>query len=397
MSFEVHAKRKKWVRPVRIACILVSIAILAAFALLIRASGSLLLLMIDSVENNVPMFVAGLFTVSLVLPAAIVFPISSFYRERRPRIEVNGSDITFYPRWGPSKKVTLWEITARTVKGDTTGEKIDAAVGGALLGPFNPSFSYALDQRYEAARQAPKALSYTYYSGNKKLIAVSARGMENMERFDNMVVDQLFSNMAGDRPDGKPLPGTEAELPEMELPEEEAKPAKRTKLPLVLGGLAGVVCLAAVIAMVFIPRTAAQSQNLLAGTSWIAANDGSQWVFREDHTFHWYQTKGKTDDNYFAGTYEFHIGRDALNYLTTELSRYGVTEREMLDVISRAPEYTIDNFVCFSCVNQSFLLHGKEQLSRENVTSYFGFLLLDGKYLDIANMTTGTYYGFMKE
>lgn len=254
---------------------------------------------------------------------------------------------------------------------------MDAAIGGMLLGG---ALAYALQQRHSAALQSPKEMSYTYYSGDTKLITVSTKGMENVERFDNMVVDRL---------EGKIPLKTGAKMSA-----EEVEPAGKTKLPLVL---AGVVCLAAVVAIVLIPRTGARSPDLLAGTSWIATNDGSHWVFREDQTFHWYQTKGETDDNYFAGTYEFHIGQDALDYLTTELSRYAVTEREMRDVISRVPEYTVDNFVCFSCVNQSFMLDGKEQLSEETVSSYFGFLLLDGTYLDIANMTTGTYYGFMKE
>ena len=137
--------------------------------------------------------------------------------------------------------------------------------------------------------------------------------------------------------------------------------------------------------------------DIMAGTSWLSQNDNSYWVFGEDQTFCWYQTKGETDDNYFVGTYEFHIGQDAINYLTKELSDYGVTEEEIKGVISRTSEYTQDNFVCFSCVNQSCMLNGQELLSEEKVSSYFGFLLEDGTYLDIANMTTGTYYGFTKE
>lgn len=141
----------------------------------------------------------------------------------------------------------------------------------------------------------------------------------------------------------------------------------------------------------------ADKVDIMAGTSWLSGDDNSYWVFGEEQVFHWYQTKGVTDDNYFAGTYEFHIGQDAIRYLTTALSDYGVTEKEIRDVISRVPEYSEDNFVCFSCVNQSFMLNGQEQLSEEVVSSYFGFLLEDGTYLDIANMTTGTYYGFTKE
>lgn len=380
MSFEVHVRKRKWIRVVQIVCISISVVILATFASLIRSSGSLLWLAIDSVSNNVTAFVIGLFTVALVLPTTIILPIRLFHHERRPRIKVNGSNITFYPLWGPSKKVTLSEITSRNVKGDTTGEKIDAAVAGALLSPM---LAYGVKQRYAEAQQAPQGMYYTYYSGNKKLITISTkRNMENLERFDKMVMDKL---------EGKPL-----EL-EPETPTDGMEPVKKSKRPFVLAGLIGVVCLVAVAAIMLTPRTASPSPDLLAGTSWLSGDDSSQWVFDTDKSFHWYQVAGKTDDNYFAGTYEFHIGQDAINYLTTELSDYGITERTIKRVISSNSEYTLENFVCFTCVNQSFMVRGEEQLSEDALSSYLGFLLYDGTYLDIANMTTGTYYGFTKE
>lgn len=307
----------------------------------------------------------------------LMFFAWSFYAQKRPRIKVDGQDITFYPMWRPSQKVTLSAITARNVKGDATGEKIDAAIGGALL---SPPLADALEQRYTAALQNPnpKDMVYTYYSGDTKLISVSTKNMENVERFDRMVADRL---------EGKPL--------EQEMPVAEIQPAKKSKFPLALAGLIGVICVVAAIMLA--PRKASQSPDLLAGTSWISGNDNSQWVFGTDKTFHWYQTEGETDDNYFAGTYEFHVGQDAINYLTTEFSDYGITERKIRQVLSSNSEYMLDNFVCFSCVNQSFMLRGKEQLSEDTISSYLGFFLQDGTYLDIANMTTGTYYGFTKE
>ncbi len=307
----------------------------------------------------------------------LMFFAWSFYAQKRPRIKVDGQDITFYPMWRPSQKVTLSAITARNVKGDATGEKIDAAIGGALL---SPPLADTLEQRYTAALQNPnpKDMVYTYYSGDTKLISVSTKNMENVERFDRMVADRL---------EGKPL--------EQEMPAAEIQPAKKSKFPLALAGLIGVICVVAAIMLA--PRKASQSPDLLAGTSWISGNDNSQWVFGTDKTFHWYQTEGETDDNYFAGTYEFHVGQDAINYLTTEFSDYGITERKIRQVLSSNSEYMLDNFVCFSCVNQSFMLRGKEQLSEDTISSYLGFFLQDGTYLDIANMTTGTYYGFTKE
>lgn len=137
----------------------------------------------------------------------------------------------------------------------------------------------------------------------------------------------------------------------------------------------------------------------LAGTAWTSLDDHSYWAFDMDQGFHWYNDQTVTDDNYFAGTYEFHMGQDALDYLTHDLARYEVTEEEMMGVINRSKLYTLETFICFSTTNQSFLLDGVEQLKNgeEAVTSYFGFLLEDGTYLDIANMDTGTYYRFTKD
>ena len=137
--------------------------------------------------------------------------------------------------------------------------------------------------------------------------------------------------------------------------------------------------------------------DVLAGTAWIARDDGSYWMFHEDQSFHWYQTKGVTDDNYFAGTYEFHIGQDAVDYVTHELSRYGVTEEEIMGVIAMREDYTLENFVCVSVMTQSFLLNGEEQLTEDRPGAYFGCLLSNGTYLDIVNMLTGTNYHFTKE
>ena len=240
----------------------------------------------------------------------LFFPYS-FYAQKRPRIKVEGQNITFYPMWRSARKVTLSAITARNVKGDTTGEKIDAAIGGALL---SPPLADALEHRYTAALQNPdpKDMVYTYYSGDTKLISVSTKNMENVERFDKMVADKLESKTLEQEP---------------EIPAADIQPIKKSKLPLVLAGLIGIICVVAVTAIMPTPRTAPQSPDLLAGTSWLSGDDNSQWVFGTDKTFHWYQTEGETDDNYFAGTYEFHVGQDAINYLTTELSEYGITER----------------------------------------------------------------------
>ena len=183
MSFEVRMKKRKKMIVLRIF----SALMIAAIVWFINLDFIQPALMQDGAYLLFIGFI-GIF---------LLFFAFSFYAQKRPRIKVDGQNITFYPLWRPAKKVTLSEITSRNVKGDTTAEKIDAAVAGALLSPM---LAHAVQQSCEDAQQAPKGMTYTYYSGNKKLITISTkRNMENVERFDKMVVDKLASRWSWSR------------------------------------------------------------------------------------------------------------------------------------------------------------------------------------------------------
>ena len=120
-------------------------------------------------------------------------------------------------------------------------------------------------------------------------------------------------------------------------------------------------------------------------------------MFDADGSFHWYQSRQVTDDNYYAGTYRFYVGQEAWDYLLAYFSDMGLTEEDLLGVINDRPEYSLERFVCLVATNESFLLDGEEQLSAPTQTHYFGFLLENGSYLNIANMTTGSSYAFTKD
>lgn len=141
----------------------------------------------------------------------------------------------------------------------------------------------------------------------------------------------------------------------------------------------------------------AANRNALANTAWVSVDDGSYMVFTDETNYAWYQNKDVADDNYFMGTYQFYIGQAALQYITVDLAEFAVTEEELQQIFDANEEYNLENFVCMTADNASFMLNGEEQLSENSAVSYFGFLLEENTYLDIANMTTGTYYGFTKE
>lgn len=173
MSFVVRMKKRKKMVFVRVLCVLM-IAVLLWF------------LNWDLMQETLAEDNAYLIFWALIGAFLLLFAFS-FYAQRRPRIEVDGQDITFYPKWKPSKRASLSEITSRKEKPDYYDPK-QAAVAGALGGGL---LAWAVTKRNASTMPTPKAMIYTYYSGDTKLITVSTREMENVERFDQMVVSRL--------------------------------------------------------------------------------------------------------------------------------------------------------------------------------------------------------------
>lgn len=130
-------------------------------------------------------------------------------------------------------------------------------------------------------------------------------------------------------------------------------------------------------------------------TNWVAS-DGSEMVFDDDE-FKWYQYEGEYEDNYYSGTYEFYIGEDAVYFITTDLAKYSVTEAELNDLFEKNELYSIDNFVVFNLEYDSLVVGGEASTMDESLIPWYGFILEDGTYLDVANMNTGTYYKFNKK
>lgn len=219
MSFEVRMKKRKKIVVLRVMCV-VMVILLACFLNweLMREY-----LMED-----------GSYLIFLVLMGLFVLLFAySFYIQSRPRIEVDGQDITFYPLWRPSRRVAFSEITGRKEKPDYYDPK-QAAVAGALGGGL---LAWAVTKRNASTMEAPKAMIYTYFRGSTKLITVSTREMENVERFDQMVVDSL---------EGRPLTGVRATA--------ELEPADKGKALLLAVGAIAAVCVLAVGSVVLFFR-----------------------------------------------------------------------------------------------------------------------------------------------
>ena len=76
MAFTVHVRKKAWTPAVRWACALLCVLIPGAFAWILSGGfpGEVL------GDNGIFLLIAGIFAVSLILPAALAFLAVSFYR-----------------------------------------------------------------------------------------------------------------------------------------------------------------------------------------------------------------------------------------------------------------------------------------------------------------------------
>lgn len=137
------------------------------------------------------------------------------------------------------------------------------------------------------------------------------------------------------------------------------------------------------------------SKNMMANTTWIM-DDESEVVFTDD-TITWYKESSEHSKNYYAGKYKFYIGRKAVDYIVNDLSEYGVTRDELQDIFDNNDNYNINNFVVFDIRYNEYDLDGVKQIFDRPLNPWFGFILNNNTYLDVANMNTYTYYSLTKQ
>ena len=228
MLFEVRANAKRKAK-VLFAQILCGLCIVGIFCFL------RLDFMADYFKTDP--FAYGLF-VSFMAVFILLFVVTC-YCGVRPRICVDEQTVTFYPLFRRAKEVAWGDITARKVEADSSYEQLRSTALG-MLGATIPYLIYrkahGLDEP-GAVQTCPRR--YAYYQGNKKLICILEREMENAERFDQMVCERLDA---------------------INLQKEGEGGFSATEVPAKRGGLAAVVlgltalCAAGVVLFVVMPK-----------------------------------------------------------------------------------------------------------------------------------------------
>ena len=131
-------------------------------------------------------------------------------------------------------------------------------------------------------------------------------------------------------------------------------------------------------------------------TTWYG-RDKSEMIFGNQGTFEWYLSETDHSKNYYKGTYKLYVGKNAYNHITMDISEYGVTADELDGLIARNAQYSLDKLVVFDIHYDAFNYNGIDQIIKERETSWYGMILGDGTYLDLADMKNASTKGFTKK
>lgn len=129
------------------------------------------------------------------------------------------------------------------------------------------------------------------------------------------------------------------------------------------------------------------SGSLNYETWYDCSDENASWSFWDDEA---YLYMNETD--YFIADYKIYFDDDAVEYIANELSEYGVTKEEQLDLIERRDEYIYYFCLVFTNVrmyeNYSFVGNSENQM-----VPFFGFKVADEDmyYYDMCNMNAGSY------
>jgi len=129
-------------------------------------------------------------------------------------------------------------------------------------------------------------------------------------------------------------------------------------------------------------------------TKWIAADNSEMHFF--DNDFKWYQTKNVYTDNFQYGDFKFYMGDMAVEFITTDLKSYGITESELDNLFASDDAFNRENFVVFEINLVGYTIGGLNTEVNQAVY-WYGFLLRDNQNLQVVNMNSAKYYNFAKK
>lgn len=126
----------------------------------------------------------------------------------------------------------------------------------------------------------------------------------------------------------------------------------------------------------------------IKGYSWLGT-DNSILYLNNNKTYEWYQSDNDHNNNFHSGTYQYYTGINAINYISTNLKEYGLTEEEQRNIITRN-NYDLENYYLIILNCNKSIMNNNEQNNINNKIYYYGFYNETYKQLDLINIATNT-------
>lgn len=124
----------------------------------------------------------------------------------------------------------------------------------------------------------------------------------------------------------------------------------------------------------------------ISGNSWLGT-DNSMLYLNNDKTYTWYQDDRNHNDNYHAGGYQIYTGEEAINYISNNLSQFGLTKEHQKSIIENK-DYDIEDYYLIILNCNKSIINNEEQPNINNQLHYYGFYNKFLKQLDLINMST---------
>lgn len=123
----------------------------------------------------------------------------------------------------------------------------------------------------------------------------------------------------------------------------------------------------------------------ISGYSWLGI-DNSILYLNNNYKYNWYQNDQEHNNNFHSGNYEFYTGEEAINYISTNLPEYGLTEKKQRNIIENNNYEIKDYYILILNCNKS-IINNQEQ-NMNNTIYYYGFYDQNLNQLNLTNITT---------
>lgn len=133
----------------------------------------------------------------------------------------------------------------------------------------------------------------------------------------------------------------------------------------------------------------------IKGYSWLG-DDNSILYLNKDNTYIWYQQDNNHEDNYYQGKFKTYTGEDAIEYISTTLEEFGLTEEAQRSFFEEG-KHELNEYYLIILTCEKAKMDGKETEGTDNTAYYYGFYSKTKKRLDLINMSTKNKAGFIRK